>query len=149
MKKTIILGLFLILCIFYKANAQSMSAKIVRFEIDKKEVKRSYKVFFLSNGKWIEAEKTSNGFVVPGELRNEKFLAVLITFGKYKLEFSEIHISAFSTNINWTVGIDKKPFSKEFAKPDEMKMIKRLYYIKFEGDGGLDTQLIVAIKKNK
>ncbi|GIU83223.1 MAG: hypothetical protein KatS3mg006_2287 [Pyrinomonadaceae bacterium] len=147
MKKVIALGLLAISCFFYEARAQSFSTRIVRIEIDGKEVKKDYKVFFFSNGKWIEAKRTPTGFVIPNELRNEEYLTVLISFGKYKLKFSEIHISKFDQN--WTVGIDKKPFSEEFVKPEEAKTTKRVYYIQFGGSGLISTQLVVIEKKTE
>ncbi len=146
MKRIIAVGLLITFCFFCEAKAQSLSTKIVRIEIDGKEVKKIYKVFFLSNGKWIESERTSTGFSVPSELMTEEYLTVLITFGKYKLKFSEIHISNF--NENWVVGVDKKPFSDEFVKPEEAKTTKRAYYIQFEGIG-LVRQLVITEKKAK
>jgi hypothetical protein len=146
MKSIIVLGLLATLCLFCEARARSFSTKIVRIEIDGKEVKKDYKVFFLSNDKWIEAERTSIGFVIPSKLRNEEYLTVLITFGKHRLEFSKIHISKF--NQDWIVGVDKKPFSEEFVKPEEAKITKRVYYIQFEGSG-LGTQLVITEKKTK
>ncbi len=79
MRNTIILGLFVILYLFCETRAQPFSTEIVRIEIDGKKVEKNYKVFFLLNGRWNEAERTSTGFVIPIELRNEEYLAVLIT----------------------------------------------------------------------
>lgn len=148
MRSTIVFVLLALLAIsglFSEAQVQPFSAKIVRIEIDGKEVKRDFKVFFLSNGKWIEAERISTGFAIPSELTNKEYLTVLITFEKYKLEFPEIHISKF--NQNWIVGIDNKPFSDEFVKPEEAKITKRAYYIQFEGNG-IGSQLVITEKKN-
>jgi hypothetical protein len=70
--------------------------------------------------------------------------AVLITFGKHKLVFSEIHVSKF--NESWIVGIDTKPFSDRFATTEEAKNIKRIYYIHFKGEG-LETLFVVKIRR--
>ena len=142
MKRIIISILLIIFCFFCEAMAQSPT-KIIRLEIDGKEVKKSYKVFFFSDGKWIESDKTSTGFVIPSELKTKEYLTVLITFGKYKLKFSDIHISNFSED--WIVGVDKKPFSDEFVKPEEAKITKRAYYIQFEG--GDPSRLLVITEK--
>jgi hypothetical protein len=146
MKRIIVLGLLIIFSFFGEAKAQSLSTKVIRIEIDGKEVKKSYKVFFRSNDKWIEAERTSTGFIVPSGLKNQENLAVLITIGKYKVVFPEIHISKFKTD--WVIGVDNKPFSEEVVKPEEVKTTKRAYYIEFLGVG-LDTRLIFIERKNK
>lgn len=143
MIRVIILSLFLTLGLFLEVNAQSESAKIVRFEIDGKEVKRTYKVFFRLNDKWIESKKTSTGFMIPTELRNNESLAVLITLGKYKLEFSEMHNSKF--NEKWVIGIDNKPFSEENAYLIDSRTVKRAYYINFVGSA-LETRLFIQEK---
>src|SRR5215203_4674014 len=134
MRSTIILGVFLTLCFSSQADAQkpnSESTKIVRFEVDGKEVKKTYKVFFRSDGKWIESDKISTGFIVPVELRDREYLTVLITLGKYKLEFPDIHISKFRTD--WVVGVDKKPFSNDIGWLIKSKTAKRAHYILFTG----------------
>ncbi len=146
MKRTIVLGVLITLCCFYQAKAQSLSTRIERIEIDGKEIQKSYKVFFLSNNKWIEAERTSTGFIIPSELKNEEYLTVLLAFGKYRLKFAGVHSSNFNTV--WVVGVDKKPFSEENVTPEQAKTAKRVYYIKFSGYG-LNTQLIVKVHKNK
>jgi len=136
--------LFLMMGSPHGANAQvSTVTKIERVEIDGKEIRAPYRVFFRFGEKWVEAKKTSAGFRLPGELRRQEHVSILITFRKHRLEFSDIHISKFDTT--WVVGIDKKPFSEEFATTDEAKTIKRLYYIQFEGTG-LETQLVIKIR---
>lgn len=151
MKLVSMLMLFLTLGFFHEAYAQyaqSESTKIVRLEVDGKEVKKNYKVFFLSNDLWIEAEKTSTGFIIPTEVRNNKELTVLITFGKYKLEFPGIRISKF--NEDWVVGVDNEPFSEIYVDPEkeeiETSKLRRIYYIKFVG-GALETVLAVKIRE--
>lgn len=146
MKSVIILGLFFHLGFFYKANAQNArteSTKIVRFEVDGKEVKRKFKVSFRSNDRWIESEKTPTGFIIPTEFKNTEHLTVLIILGKYKLEFPQIHNSKFEED--WVVGIDNKPFSEENADLVKIKTVKRVYYINFVGSA-LETRLVVMDK---
>jgi hypothetical protein len=98
MKRLFVLGLLITSCLVGAAKAQSLSTKIVRIEIDGKEVQENHKVFFLSNGNLIEAERTSTGFVIPNELKKEEHWAGLITSGKYKLGFSDIHILNFEVD---------------------------------------------------
>lgn len=115
---------------------------IDRIEIDGTEIKTRYRVFIFSD-KWIEAKQKGGGFILPEKLRSGTNLSVLITFGKHKLAFSNIHISKF--NERWTVGIDKKPFSEEFATAEEAKTIKRIYYIKFKGIG-MGTDYVIKVR---
>lgn len=144
MKKKVVLGLLLLFGSFCEAKAQSSSTQITRIEIDGKEYKKSYKVFFLLDGKWAESERTPKGFIIPDKLKTEKYLTMLVTFGKYRLEFSEIHTSKFSED--WIVGIDKKPFSEEFVTREEAKTARRVYYIEFEGND-IGTRMVVIEKK--
>ena len=148
MKRIIALGLFIIFGFFCEAQAQSLSTRVIRIEIDGKEVQKHYKVFFLncSDDKWIEAEKTSTGFIVPTKFKNEEYVQVLITLGKYRLEFPEIHNSKFKTG--WVIGVDNEPFSEEYVRPRDVQRTKRAYYIKFQGVG-LDTVLVFTEWKNK
>lgn len=146
MRKIFILGFLATLCFcFSEIEAQSLSTKIERIEIDGKVVKKSYKVFLRSSNEWIEAEKTATGFFIPDELKMNENLSVLFTLGKYKLEFSEIHISNFDTK--WIVGVDEKPYSEDFISSSQAKTAKRVYYIKFQGSIGLDRTLTVVQKK--
>ena len=136
--------LFLMLCSPHGANAQiSTITKIERIEIDGKETKTPYRVFVRFGKRWIEAKKTSEGFRPPVELQRQEHVSILITFRKHRLEFSDIHISKFNTT--WVVGVDKKPFSEEFATTEEAKTIKRLSYIRFTGTG-LETQLVIKTR---
>ena len=144
MKTLVILGLIVICGLVSEVNAQSQSTRIVRLEIDGKEVKTSYRIFFLSSGDWTEAQKTATGFILPREVENKESLTLTIKFGKHKLTFENVHISNFKTD--WTVGVDKKPFSEEFVNPDEKRAIEQVYYLKFEGEPG---RLFVVTKFKK
>jgi hypothetical protein len=146
MRKIFILGLLTTLCFcFGEIEAQSLSTKVERIEIDGKIVKKNYKVFLRSGNEWIEAAKNATGFFIPDELKMNENLSVLVTFGKYKLEFAEVHISNFNTK--WTVGVDEKPYSEELISSSQAKTAKRIYYIKFQGGVGLDRTMTVVQKK--
>jgi hypothetical protein len=134
MKKIFILLLILFPGLFFEASAQSVSTNILKIEIDGKTVTKDYKVKFLSDEKWIEAKRTSTGFVLPDDVKAQESVTFSISFGKHNLVFSDLHISNFS--VDWTVGVDTKPYSEEFVKPEEAKTTKSLYYIKFEGEPG-------------
>lgn len=123
-----------------EVKAQSQSTRIVRLEVDGKEVKKSYRIFFLSRDTWTEAQKTAAGFTLPREIENEEYLTLMIAFGKHRLKFERVHISNFKND--WIVGVDKEPFSGEFVKPDEHRVIEQVYYVQFEGEPG--RQLIVT-----
>lgn len=146
MKIIIIIALLLNLCFMSEAGAQTTSTRIIKIEIDGKKVEKDYKVLFLLNGKWIESAKTSTGFIIPDELRREEYLTVLISSGRYKLKFADLHASNFREN--WIVGVDNKPFSAEFVEPEDAKTTRFAYYILFEGIG-LNRRLIVTLKKTQ
>jgi hypothetical protein len=144
-KTLIILGLIMTYGPLSEVKAQSQSTRIVRLEVDGKEVKKSYRIFFLSKGTWTEAQTTAAGFTLPRELENEEHLTVMIAFGKHRLKFERLHISNFKTD--WIVGVDKQPFSEEFVKPDQQKLVEQVYYVQFEGEPG--RQLIVTKPKKQ
>jgi hypothetical protein len=127
----------------FQVQAQTVITKITKIEIDGKKVKKDYKVLLYSENKSVEAKRTVDGFIVPAELRGKEQLGVAITFGKHKLNFSDIHISNFDTD--WIVGVDKKPFSDEVIYLDGAKAAKSAYYITFISDTGLDRRLTIFI----
>ncbi len=144
---TILLGLFLVLAFVSDANAQNTESsftKIIRLEIDGKEVKKDYKIFFRSGDDWVKARRTSDGFVIPAELNDLDYLTVMIVFRGHKLEFQEIHRSKFT--VDWVVGIDNKPFSDDIAWGIESDNAKRIYYIVFKSE---PETIRLAIEKKK
>lgn len=140
MKTLAIFALILTCGFLAKVNAQPQTTRIVRLEVDGKQVKKSYRIFFLSEGTWAEAQKTAAGFKLPRAIENEEYLTLMIAFGKYRLKFDKVHVSNFRTD--WIVGVDTKPFSEEFVRPDEQRAIEQIYYIQFVGEP--DRQLIVT-----
>lgn len=144
---TILLGLFLVLAFVSDANAQNTESaftNIIRLEIDGKEVKKDYKIFFRSGDDWIKARRASAGFAIPAELNDLDYLTVMIVFRGHKLEFQEIHRSKFT--VDWVVGIDNKPFSDDIAWGIESDNAKRIYYIVFK----IEPETIrLAIEKKK
>jgi hypothetical protein len=140
MKTLVILGLIMTCGLVSEMKAQSQSTRIVRLEVDGKPVKKSYRIFFLSRGTWIEAQKTAASFTVPREVESEEYLTLRIAFGKYRLEFERVHVSNFKND--WIIGVDNEPFSEEFVKPDEQRRVEQIYYVQFEGEPG--RQLIVT-----
>lgn len=144
MKTLLILGLIITCGLLSDVKAQSQSTKIVRLEVDGKEVTQNYRIFFLSKGTWIKAQKTAAGFTLPRQITLE-YLTLLIAFGKHRLKFDRVHISNFKCD--WIVGVDKEPFSEEFVKPDEQRVIEQVYYVRFEGEPG--RQLIVTKWKKR
>jgi hypothetical protein len=142
MIKFIKLGLLLFIFLCIGVQAQTIATTVEKLEIDGKIVKKDYKVFLYTNDKRIEAKRVKEGFIIPDELKNEEYLGTEITFGKYKLDFSKIHISNFT--VSWIIGVDKKPFSDEFVKPEDVSSTKQVYYIEFSGEPG--RRLVVTIK---
>jgi hypothetical protein len=128
------LGLLIGIVLVLGATAQTLTTKISRIEIDEKEYKKDYRVSFLIGETWLKAERTQTGFIVPLELQREEHLHILITFGKHRLEFSDIHISKFGED--WIVGVDTKPYTHMVLDEEEAKKTTQLYYIRFLGGHG-------------
>lgn len=144
MKSAIVMGLLLLAGYFGTAQAQSPQTKITRIEVDQKEVRANYKVLFLLNGNWIEAENTRNGFIVPPEFRGQEKLTIRFIFGDHDLEFTELHHSLFETD--WVIGVDLAPYSEEYVKPEEADGVLRAYYIVFQNRTGLGTVHVVTTR---
>src|SRR5436189_448826 len=119
--------LLLILCAFYPIHAQESFTNVARIEIDGKETKKAFKIFFRGKDDWMEAPKKHRAFSIPAELRNCRYFDISIAFGKYQLDFSQIYISKFRTD--WIVGVDTKPFSDENVEPEEVDKTELAGYI--------------------
>jgi hypothetical protein len=131
---TLILVLFAALGFLSEARGQkacSASARVLRFEVEGKQVTKDFKVLFRINNRWIKSKKLENGFSIPDVLRTSEYLTFLISLGKYKLEFHNIHCSKFSED--WVVGIDEAPFSDEIRWLIKSEKIRRVHYIIFKG----------------
>lgn len=116
MRKNMYLLFFLfIMLLSFNAQAQCLKTNVEGISINGEEYKKSYKVFVLSNEKWIEAERTSSGFIVPNELKDEQKVSVKFVFDKYNLVFSGIKVSEFS--LKWFIGVaDKRPFPEAYMQ---------------------------------
>jgi hypothetical protein len=145
MKKIVFLSIILS-CFVSVVQAQDRHVKILRFEVDKKEIKSDYKIVFYHNGKIIEPTLNGNDFVVPKEIQDSAVTMRFITKG-YNLVFYPIYPSKFDTN--WIVGVDKKPFDIENISPRKAKKFKLIYYLQFVSDKGDDTRIVVMISKTK
>ena len=140
MKTLVIFALTMACCFPYEVSAQSQSTRIIKLEVDGKEVKQDYRIFFLSRGIWTDAPKTSSGFTLPKEVEDEEYLTLIVAFGKHKLEFERVHISNFK--VDWIVGVDSRPFSEEFVRAEDQRRVEQVYYLKFDGEPG--RQLVVT-----
>jgi hypothetical protein len=126
------LGLIITYGFVVEVKAQAQSTRIVRLEVDEQEVKQKYRVLVLSNGRWIAAQVTKDRFRLPKVVQKQEHVTLMITFGKHRLEFEDVHISNF--RVDWMVGVDTEPFSEENIVADEKRPIQQLYYIVFEGE---------------
>ncbi len=141
--------LFAILCclvVINSAQAQERKVKILRFEVDKKEVKTSFKIIIYLDDKEIEPRRDGDSFFVPQEIDNSVVSVRFISDG-YDLIFHPIYPAKFDTD--WIIGVDKKPFDADNVSPEEAQNVKMVYYAQFisrEGDG---TILVVSVLKEK
>lgn len=128
------------------AQAQDRKVKVLRFEVDKKEIKSSFKIILYLNDKEIEPVRDGNSFFVPQEVDNSIVTVRFISSG-YDLLFHPIYPAKFDTD--WIIGVDKKPFDADNVSPEETRNVKMVYYAQFisrEGDG---TILVVSVLKKK
>lgn len=152
MKRTISILLLTGCCVLLvnSAKAQTSAVKILRFEVDGKEVHKDFRILLYVNGKTIEPVRTGNSFAVPTELQGCENVGVRFLSGKYDLLFDAVHISKFSTD--WIVGVDKKPFDEqntasEVSEPPGRELLV-IHYISFvPKDGGDGTRMIVKLYK--
>lgn len=140
MKRILVLTILLAAGFVGSAQAQAKVTKLVRIKVDETEVKTAYKVLFLVNGNWFEAENTPDGFIAPREIEDQQKLTVRFIFNDYDLEFSPIDRSIL--NLDWVVGVDLPPYAEEFVKPEEMAGLLELYYLQYGS-----AQLVVTTRK--
>ena len=128
-----------------QAKAQTQSVKILKIEIDGKEVKQDFKVLLYANGSVIEPMRVENSFLVPVEVKNCKTVSVRFLFGDYNLFFDSVYLAKFETD--WIVGVDKKPFDQEYVPRKEARKFKFVYYLQFVSHQGDDTVMVVKVHK--
>jgi hypothetical protein len=141
--------LFAIFCCLVAVNsvqAQDRKVKILRFEVDNKEIKSDFKIFLYTIDKEIEPLRDGNSFFVPREI-DSSIVTVRFITGSYDLLFYPIYPSKFNTD--WVIGVDKKPFDIDNASSEEARNLKMIYYLQFVSHTGDDTILVVTIPKKK
>ena len=131
-------------------QAQTPTVKILKLEVDGREVHKSFKILLYANGREIVPVRDGNSFIIPPELQGCENVGVRFIWGKYNLAFDSVNISKFSTD--WIVGVDKKPFDEENTASDVPdptgKELLMVYYISFvPRDGGDGTRLTVKVFK--
>lgn len=131
--------------VFYKAKAQSQSVKILKFEVDGKEVNQHFKVLLYVKGNLIEPTMVENSFIIPPDIKDCETVGVRILSGDYDLIFDPVYQSKFNTD--WIVGVDKKPFDQEYVSLKEARRLKSIYYLQFVSHEGDDTRLVVKVRK--
>src|SRR5947209_814174 len=92
-------------------QAQTRAVKILKLEVDGREIHKGFKILLYVNGKEIEPMRNGNSFIIPPELQSCENVGVRFLWGKYNLFFDSVNISKFNTD--WIVGVDKKPFDEE------------------------------------
>lgn len=128
------------------AQAQDRKVKILRFEVDKKEIESDFKIILYLNDKKIEPLQDGNSFLVPREIDNS-VVSVRFISGRYDLLFHPIYPPKFDTD--WIIGVDKKPFDTDNASLQEARNLKMIYYLQFVSREGDDTILVVNVPKEK
>lgn len=146
MKKLNLLIAILACFAISSVQAQDRKVKMLRFEVDKKEIKSDFRIILYLNKKKIEPIRDGNSFSVPQEINNSVVSVRFISAG-YDLLFYPIYPSKFDTD--WIIGVDKKPFDPDDASPQEARNLKMIYYLQFVSHDGDDTILTVNVRKKK
>lgn len=124
-------------------DAEDRIVKVLRLEVDKKEVKSDYKVLIYCDNKIIEPLRKDNGFVVPKEARNS-VSDVRFLFKNHDLYFNSLYPPSFNTD--WVIGVDHKPsdvINASFNKPKQFQAVNYLHFVSLQADG---TELLVDVK---
>jgi hypothetical protein len=129
-----------------KKSISGRQVKVLRFEVDKKEIKSSFKIILYLNDKEIEPVRDGNSFFVPQEVDNSIVTVRFISSG-YDLLFHPIYPSKFDAD--WIIGVDNKPFDTDNVSPEEARNVKMVYYSQFVSREGDDTILVVSVLKKK
>jgi hypothetical protein len=145
-KLNLLFAILSCLVVINSAQAQDRKVKVLRFEVDKKEIKSSFEIIFYLNDMKIEPLWDGNSFVVPREI-GDSVVSVRFISGDYDLLFYPVYPSKFDTD--WIIGIDKKPFDRDNASPQEAQNLKMIYYLQFVSHDGDDTILVVNVPKKK
>lgn len=127
------------------AHAQLPTVKILRFEVDGKEVKEDFKITLYANNQIIEPLRVEDGFIVPPEIRSCENVGVRFLSENYDLVFDQVYLSKFDTD--WIVGVDNKPFDQEYIEPKEARKLKLIYYLQFVPRRGDETRMVVKVHK--
>jgi hypothetical protein len=138
-------------CFAVHANpfqAHAGAVKILRLEVDGREVHKDFKILLYDNEKEIEPVRDGNSFIVPSELQGRENIGVRIIWGEYDLTFDSVNISKFDTD--WVVGVNKKLFDEEGTASEISaplgKKLLMVYYISFvPRDGGDGTRMTVRV----
>lgn len=126
------------------ANAQTRTVKVAKFEVDGKEIKGDFKLFFEVDSKSVELTKNGNSFVVPAEIQGD-VVDVRFVAGTYELNFEAVPVSKFSAD--WTFGVDTNPYDEANLSietpPDPPGVeLATIQYLKFDPKQGPSTRQI-------
>ena len=117
----------------------------LKFEVDGKEKKQSYKILLYLNNQIIEPLLVDGGFLMPPELKDQEYLDFPFKSARYDLFSDTIYTAKFQTD--WTIRVDTKPFDQANVSDEEAKNTKLIRYINFESRVADGTRLIVREMK--
>lgn len=131
-------------------QAQARAVKILKLEVNGKEVHKDFKVLLYVNGREIEPVREGEGFLVPAELQSCDSVGVRFIWGNHDLIFDSVNVSKFNTD--WIVGVNTKLLDERntvLGVPASLsKELVMIYYISFvPRDGGDETQVTVKVYK--
>jgi hypothetical protein len=129
------------------SNVPRQVVRIIRFEVDGKEVRQPFQLALYANRTWITPERVNNGFVVPTGLANAEDVKVRFQSGAYDFLINPIYRGKFSSN--WIVGVDSRSYGAAKTGPDKTKNLKVTQYIQFVPAQVEPMRLVVAAQEQQ
>jgi hypothetical protein len=134
-------------CSFYpQAAAQEKRRTKIRFEMDGKPTVAAKEIeFYDGSRRLLSRSPVKNGSFEMPSIRPLEKVDVHIKLKGRTLVFDEIYGTKFETD--WTVGIDRRPFSDaiSWTVPENMKP-KEIWFIRFDPHDGDGTIVTVFVK---
>ena len=137
--------IFVLIFLLSSAYGLAQSNQIrLRFEVDGKITKQSFKITFFVKGSATEAKVTKDGFLVPDNIGDVDRFAVRFESKKYELYFDPVFRKDLKADR--IVGIDNKPFDKDIINSSvSYEGVVQLRYLRVRPtDGGMASILMVS-----
>lgn len=124
--------------------SQEKRVKVVGIEVNDKPITSKFKVKIIDGNEVLDAITDENGFVLPAKIVG-KNVGVIFEFKKHILMF--FFVSAANFNEDWIVGVDTKPFNKEYIGGADPSKTALINYIRFPSGNESKPAVITVVGK--